>query len=642
MRSFFLKPSLEYYYFPFVFILGIVLFSFNLNNSPLTPDELSAISRSNHDSLSALFKLSILNDVHPPIAQIFLYFWIKIFGNSPILIKVPFLLMGIGCIPLFFKIATNWFNKNVALLSTAFFISIQFIIMYSQVARPYISGLFLCLFMVLYWTKIIENKARTVDYIFYLLFGVICSQNHYFGTLQVCIIGLTGLLFLNKKQLVKYLSVNFLICLFFLPCLSIMMKQMNYDGINYLKTPDLNYLLNYFFYVFQYSWIAVLLVTSILIYGVLKIKTATNKYTLISFLWFCTPILIGYAYSVLARPVMPFRSLIFSVPFFIIFLFSFSLRLKKQVVFALTLALLVVNISTLILKRNHYQLFEKGISKTAVYDTMNLIAKSENTFVLFNAPNFNVEYYKTQFKTNFEYLNIRKNTQSPIGYRETIKSINQDNLIAFNLPLNLISIIKEYFPYQNRHDFGFNYNLYLFSKNPTKELPSLIDTTLTFENEFEKQSSNNLTFDSVSGNHYHNIKENVEWGPSISIPLGKIAPNKYCIIESSVNVISNNNNGTLVFQISDGEELIAWRSSTTQDWLSNFRNWQTVNYSVQLNELIQTEQLTDSLTLKVYYWNTEKKLVSIDDISIKISLGNHLIYSLLEDFPSSGKLLNSN
>ncbi len=638
MLPFLRKISLEQFPFILITFIGTILFSYNIFNSPLTTDELSAIYRSNYNSLSDVFKYSIVKDVHPPLTQVFLYFWLKVSNTNIFFIKLPFLLMGIASIFLIFRLANNWFNKNVALLSTAFFVSIQFVIMYSQIARPYISGLFLCLIVALQWTKMIENKAKTLHYILYLAFGILSAYNHYFGTLQIAIIGLMGIFFIQKKQLLKYITVNFLIGLCFLPFITIMIQQMNYDGIDYLTKPSLNYILDYIYYIFQYSLLSVLFTISIVVYSIVKTQKIVNKkYTLITFSCFVLPIIIGLSYSISVRPVMPFRSLLFSLPFLIIFIFSFSQKIKPVLTIIFCGIMLTINIFTLITKRNHYTIFEKGIAKIAVSKTTELIKEEENHYVVFNTPDFDIQFYQRQFNSNFDYSNIYDSIPLPKEFRETLKKHGNENIIVFNLPLNLLSIVKEYYPNQRYLDYGFNYNFYCFSKTKNqKEITLIIDTTMSFEKTNDQNHPNNIVLDSNLTNHYYHFNKGEEWGPLLSIPIGKLISNNYCIVESKIEVLNHNkeHNGLLVFEIVNAENSIAWRSSDTKDWIKPSNNWQDMYFSVQLNELIKKNQLNNNLKLNVYFWNQDKKAISIDNISIKISEGNHLIYSLLEDFPN--------
>lgn len=623
----------EQYAFLLMLLIGSILLAYNIHVSPLTDDELSAVYRGQYDSLKEVFKYSILDDVHPPLMQFFIYYWLKIVGTNILLIKLPFLLMGIGSIAITYKLAKQWFNANVALLVSCFFISTQLIVMYSQIARPYISGTFLILCFTLQWTKILNNEATKTTKIFYVLLGILCAYNHYFTTLQVAVLGLVGLFFIGKKKLINYILLNVLIGVGFLFFLPTMIKQMNYDGINYIPKPEWDFIFDFIKYSFHYSlWtsisIAIILVASIYYFT----KKSLNKFHLISLLLFLLPFVTGYTYSILEKPVMPFRSLIFCFPFLIIFIFSFSTNLKKKVVFVLSGLLLLTNTYSLIIERQHYKLFDKGIVDGALKKISEIDLDSP-PYIIFNAPPYRLDFHQKSLNTNFEIFNLFNQDISPSLFRSELKKTNHNELIAFNIPLNFISIIQEDYPFLKEADFGFGFNYYLFSKTKNEGVINdiIYDTSIVFNVNDVNNYPNNIRQNET--NYFFQFNQGQEWGPALEVPLGKLISSKYIIVESSVSVKKDStSNGQLVMEIKDDKENIAWRSSDTKNWILANNKWQKTYFTVQLNELIKTKDLNKNLTLNVYFWNSDKKPISIDNISIKIKKGNRYIYSLLEDF----------
>jgi hypothetical protein len=634
MFTFLQKYSWEQVLFFLIAILGILLFSFNILEVPLTIDELNAIERSNFNSLSDLFNDSISTDSHPPLIQIFLYYWLKIVGYNIFLIKLPFLMMGISSIFILYKLAKEWFNKNVALLTASFFVSIQFTIMYAQIARPYIAGVFLSLLLAYHWTKLIQGNSKLKNYFWYVFFGLMLAHTHYFGTLQTATIGALGLFFIPKNKFKSYFIANSILLLLFIPYLPYLQLQLNIEGMSYLSTPDIFYLFNYVFYLFQYSYLAVLLVLGIISFSIFAIKKIPyTQFSLVAFILFATPLTIGYLFSVLVRPVMPYRALIFSFPFLLLLLFSFCSPLKKRFVLLFCSLILSVNIYTLLQNRNHYQIFHKGIVSAAVNETKSILEKGTNPFIIFNTPEFNVQFYQKELHTNFTYWNIYASDLTPIAFRKKIQTLDYQSIAAFNLSDNYISIIREFFPLQKIVDNGFTYSYSLFSKDTKIASKGLIySKTQNFEDD---ETSKQLLVESNNNTFYH-FNEGQEWGPSLTIPIGEIVPNNFTIIESSISLLSDHPmmKGLLVVEINDNKKSIAWRSSDTKKWIDNSAQWQTIHYSIQLNEILKPYQLTKNSVLKVYFWNQNKTRVSIDNISIKVFKGNAKVYSLLENFPN--------
>jgi hypothetical protein len=169
---------------------------------------------------------------------------------------------------------------------------------------------------------------------------------------------------------------------------------MNIEGMTYLSTPEITYLLKYIFYTFQY-YTSVFFIIGIIVFSiVVGKKIPYNKFSLISFILFILPITIGFIYSILVRPVMPYRALIYSFPFFVILIFSFSTQLKKIAIFICCTLIITVNIYTLVQKRNHYQIFNQGIVSAAVQQTKTILTEGINPYVIVNTPEFNINFYQ--------------------------------------------------------------------------------------------------------------------------------------------------------------------------------------------------------------------------------------------------------
>ena len=124
-------------------------------------DELSAMGRATYDNFSDLIRFGVVErDSHPAGIQIFLYYWSGLFGESEQLVKLPFLLAGMASVWIIYRIGELWFGRTPGILTAAFIGSLQLFVMYSQIARPYVSGLFFTLVMVYCWSKYFFTKPN--------------------------------------------------------------------------------------------------------------------------------------------------------------------------------------------------------------------------------------------------------------------------------------------------------------------------------------------------------------------------------------------------------------------------------------------------------------------------------------------------
>ena len=325
-----------------------------------------------------------------------------------------------------------------------------------------------------------DKKDGLLIYLGYILAAILCIYNHHFSMLQAGIIGVTGLFVIDKTLFKKYILANFIVVLLFLPNLIVMKSQMQFSGRTFIPEANLDHVLDYLFYIFQYSFISITIVLGILSYSLIQTKKLqVNKYQIISLVWFVLPLVIGVIVSNVLQPVMPKRVLIFSFPFLIVFLFSFTQYLKKMGVLIASLLILTVNIYGLVIERGHYQIFQKNIGKSSVENIKFLIKEKQvkDPYTIYDYAKVRIDYYWGKqlpdlfFESLFEYRDKKKYKASE--FREKIAALENDALILCNVPKKLICIAREYYPYLIFTDKGFCYDFYCFSKNETASLEKL-------------------------------------------------------------------------------------------------------------------------------------------------------------------------
>ena len=176
----------------------------------------------------------------------FLYYWTKLFGSEAWVVKLPFTVLGILSVWLTYIIGRKWFNESVGLISSAYVASIQFTVMYSQMARPYISGLFLSLLMIYFWSNLIMNPDRNFvrNFTMYIISSALCAYNHHFSLLFAAIVGISGIFLIQRRFLMKYMLAGVLIFVLYIPHLRIFFYQLNVGGIEeWLGKPGNDFLI---------------------------------------------------------------------------------------------------------------------------------------------------------------------------------------------------------------------------------------------------------------------------------------------------------------------------------------------------------------------------------------------------------------
>ena len=362
-----------------ILLVATLLRFWNLDSVPFMHDEFSALYRTRFDSFFQLIRDGIMtSDSHPAGVQIFLYYMVKIFGWNEFWLKLPFALMGVGSVFLVFKIGQQWFNTKVGLFSAAIVTVSELFILYSQVIRPYSPGLFFVLLFVYFWNKIlfIENKPSISTCIGFALAAFLSSQMHNFSLAQAGLIWFSGLFFLdrnNKPQIKAYVFSSLGALLMFMPTSYIFYYQLFVRGGigGWLDMPEKTFLIDFFKYTLNYSWLFIFVFLIIASLPFLTNKVSKDnkiKLRITAILWFLIPFAVALLFSKFKEPILQFRTLVFGTPFLIIALLSFYDDLKVTVKegFTIITAILLIGLVTLITDRQyHKQVCNQGFDQIA-------------------------------------------------------------------------------------------------------------------------------------------------------------------------------------------------------------------------------------------------------------------------------------
>jgi len=239
-----------------ILLLAAVLRFYHYREIPLTHDELSALSRVYFSNFSDLIQQGVIPDTHPAGIQVFLYYWVKLLGDAAWVVKFPFTIFGLLSVWLVYLIGSRWFNETTGLLSAAFFATIQYTVLYSQVARPYSSGLFFSLLMVYYWSNLMQSPDKNFlrNSLVFVISASLCTYNHYFSLLFAFIVGISGLFLIRKQYRIRYMVSGVCIALLYIPHLKIFLHQLQVGGVGgWLAEPQWDFFFRYPAYIFNFS-----------------------------------------------------------------------------------------------------------------------------------------------------------------------------------------------------------------------------------------------------------------------------------------------------------------------------------------------------------------------------------------------------
>jgi hypothetical protein len=606
--------------FILIALAGIASRFWDYGSVPFTFDEMSALFRTRFDNLPELIRNGVCPDGHPPLVQVFLYYWTKIVGEAAWIVKLPFTLCGLGSLVFSYLIGKKWFNCTVGMVVAAFLSTMEYTVMYSQIARPYISGLFFALAMVYFWTLLIQNpdKKNPVVAILYAFFALLASYNHHFSLLFAAIVGVSGLFFLRRKALIKYMIINAIIVILYLPNLPIFFMQLKLGGVElWLAKPHNDWLLGYVQYLFHFSIGVGIVVIALTLMGWFRPRKELGKMMILSAVWFFLPFLIGFFYSRYVNAVLQYSVLIFSFFFLLLLLFG---QIKKQssvVNLILLVIILSVNMFTLVRHRQYYRLFYDSPFEKMLIDKQKAQQKYNAIYSLVSWNRcINYHLNKLAIKDDFTHLDSLEEPRLLIHFLEkTSKATDYLYVGAFSsVPPESFPIIKNYFPYiEELHDYPAATTA-VFGKYNTR-FPNVLyyDTLLFIDCETRK------------------LDKMESYSEAITFPLWNIITHENNFIDISVEVLGNGKDSSiLVADLSSKGQNIDWRGMPFYRYDTRQGEWSKVYFSLKLSDIYLNYK---NIELKIFIWNECSEDVTTRNLCIKRRDGNRVVYGLTEKIP---------
>jgi hypothetical protein len=488
---------------------------------PLTNDETSALMRLNAKSVSELLGTVVWNDGHPMLVQVFLWYWTKWFGTAVWVVKLPFLLCGLGSVILMIRIGIRLGASWAGLLAAAMLATLQFPLMYSEIARPYAPGLLLSLwafYVWLRWLEVCKTEVAGINLwakplILLSIAGYLGASNHYFNGLILALLFISGLMILPRNRWIRYLWPWLLGAALYMHQIGIFMHHLQVGSPGWLKVPTIKSLFKYFMYCFGYSlwpihvWLLGVLLGELIqkrkikwlgfdqIQAGLKVvsagadgdgsdlsekhqKRAINR---VIWLLYLAPLLIAYLYSVYRAPVFQDSVLLFSFGFGIL---GFALWVDRSVLSlrlkaGLVVLTLLVNLYVLLVDRNHRELFNNQSYDAAVktlkrWKVVDDVSRGDAMWV-YGFESFFMEYHAQELglalgnwqKNGGDLQYFRDETVDYASFRKKLTAVKGDDFYYLNMvgmdPM-LRVWIQRAFPVLRSESMGPGYHIMHFSK----------------------------------------------------------------------------------------------------------------------------------------------------------------------------------
>lgn len=462
-----------------IFLVGLALRIYDLGSESIWYDEAISIAVAKLGLIDQISWSYLQNDNNPLLYYELLHFWVWIFGDSELVVRVPSALFGSFSILAIYMVGRLTFNKKVGLIAALILATSVFHIKYSQEARAYSLLAFLTLLSFYYYLKIISSDRRL--YVFgYLLSSVLMLYTHYYGFL---ILAVQNIFFfgnylktrdLGALSLRKWLTYQIILGVLYLPGFVLFAKHaVAIQGGFWLPEPTLSSITR-IFVVYSGSLLLCLVLVifsllSFLSFRRLKnssdadnlILSKSNRFYLV-LLWLFVPILLPFLLSLFSTPILLYRYLIAaSLAFYLLAAIGMVLNGKRTLIFISVF--LIIVLSSLNLEK-----YYGSVDKYQWRETISFVednASSGDYIAVF--PRFEIEsanYYKKRDNVHYLAMSDELIIVSDIG-NKNLWFILADH--AFTRRKAFEKVMNERYKLVDQKKYK-SLNLYKYRKNNSK------------------------------------------------------------------------------------------------------------------------------------------------------------------------------
>ena len=416
--------------------------------APLTHDELSALGRLRFDTFADLLRFGVYPDGHPAGMQVLLWLWSHVAGSSTPLLRLPFLLMGIGCIPLMYSIGRRWYGERAALLATTLLAFSQYTVYYTMPLRPYGIGLFFILAALHFWTRLcVEHRTGLLYYAGFVLATAACAYTHYFCALTAALLAVAGLFHVGRRELWRYLVACLVSVLLFVPHLDITHHQLfDLKGVGaWLGRPTGAFFWHYLRYLTHHSYLVLLLLfAAVILCSHHRLWRQRRPLLFTAALLFLLPLAAGFVYSRAVSPVLQFSVLIFSYPFLLLTLTALADDDRRPLAGDLATALLGVSLLvTLFVTRQHYDV----IHREYIEASARLCADADHRYGSDNVLNLANTQQPLLAQYGCRPTDIDRDTLTDaVLLDQWLSTAKADYVVAAKLPEPVMAVIQRHYP----------------------------------------------------------------------------------------------------------------------------------------------------------------------------------------------------
>jgi hypothetical protein len=602
-----------------ILIMGAALRLWEYWSFSYSNDELSALSRLDFNSLRELIQGGVRPDGHPAGAQVLIWYVTRIFGISEAVVRLPFILAGIGAVLYIYRIGRAWHSVSAGLLMAAALATLEFPLLYSRIARPYAIGLLFATMAAYHWLRVIRGTHTTQNLWLLAISLALCAYTHYFCGLTAAMMALTGTFLLKGERLKQYLYALGGAIVFFLPHLSITLHQLSIGGVAWVGVPQNDWPLEHLHHVLNESYIMIAVLGGIGLLGWVVFRPQ-RRWTqwLLPLVFFLVPILIGFFYSKHVSPVLQHSVLLFSFPFLLVFIFSgWEDRYRWFTVVCVVLVLATGIFSTVhqhgFYRTEHFgvfrQLAEKAVEWRAQLGTDLMLVADVNH------PSYLDYYLERSSVPELRFTEYRVTDDGGLIRLKRSMAQSDATYLAYahstlNQTPEVERIIREKYPIQITTDVHFNSGISLFKKG---DAPRSILATFAFSNDEQWRCDTAfVSNDSVTGTSY-TVGGVAPYGPTLLVPLRNLSFNETSgvTVYLDAQMPADDAEMLLIFEQWDGVERYVWEARPIHAQIpKGERGWAVFDFGFQ-----QPKSADD--VVKLYLWSVSGAKLELIKLEVR-------------------------
>jgi len=353
---------------------------------------------------------------NPPLFEIFLHYWIKLFGISAFSVRLLPLIFGSLSIIFIYKIGARFFSFSVGLTAALLYCFSTHAIYYAHDCRTYALFLFLGTTSVYYFLKLISEKEVKWDLALWILSSVLLIFSHYFGIILL-FVEFIAILFFAKRQIKTFLIGFGLIALLYSPQIFILINRFLFSTSEgtWVKEPvGIESIYNMFWIFSNMPLTAVACLFLMVVSAFMYFKNRRRELVggmndKLIYLFFFLPFFLMFFVS-FKIPVYNGRYLFFLLPFYYLSLAIMIFRLvkKERLQYLVMAGLVILFILTVQLnpdkKRGSKAVTEFIKQKKQPGD---LVIICTHEFLTNFAYYYNTDYFKTTSENEYEALELK-------------------------------------------------------------------------------------------------------------------------------------------------------------------------------------------------------------------------------------------